>query len=363
MSDPRPTTYAVLMAGGSGTRFWPASRRSRPKQYLAIGGDQPLLRQTFLRLEGLVDAEHTLVVSAAGQEELVRACLPELPERNLLFEPVARNTAPCVAYAALEIARRDPHAVQLVMPADHVISPPEKLRATLAAGAALAASSGALVTFGIRPTYPATGFGYIEQGDTAPAQDGHAVHRVARFVEKPDKETAERFLATERFLWNAGIFAWTGEAILAAYERHAPDTTGPLAPAIGDPAQLEQVYPTLPARPVDVAILEKAEQVLTVPIEYAWNDVGSWAALAELGPPSEDGNWTSLTSGAELATEDAGGCVVHAEGDELIALVGVQDLIVVRAGDATLVCPRDRAQDVKKIVEQLQRRPGGERRL
>lgn len=360
---PDPSLFAVLMAGGSGTRFWPASRKARPKQYLAIGGEQPLLRQTFTRLEGLVEPERVLVVSAAGQEQAVRACLPELPEENLLFEPSARNTAACVALAAFETRRRDPNAVQVVMPADHVIEPPERLRATLQAGAAEARARGALVTFGIRPTHPATGFGYIEQGAAVGERDGHGIHQVSRFVEKPDRARAEQFLATGKFLWNAGIFAWTSEAILNAFERFEPGIWGPLGPAVGDPAQLGEVYPSLPAKPVDVAILERADNVLTLPIDYAWNDVGSWSALAELGPPNEDENWTALTGGAELIAEQSSGCITWAEGDELIALVGVKDLVVVRAGDATLVCPRDRAQDVKKIVERLARDRRGSQRL
>jgi mannose-1-phosphate guanylyltransferase len=293
----------------------------------------------------------------------VRACLPELAAENLLFEPAARNTAACCAYAALEIARREPDAVQLVMPADHVISPPEKLRATLAAGAELAATSGALVTFGIRPTHPATGFGYIEQGERAPDAQGHAVHEVARFVEKPDLERAESFLATGRFLWNAGIFAWTGKAILDAFERHAPDISQPLREVLGDPARLAEVYPKLPSRPVDVAILEQAERVLTLPIDYDWNDVGSWSALAEIAEPDTAGNWPSLTDGAELIAEDSAGNIAYAEGNELIALVGVQDLVVVRSGHITLVCPRDRAQDVKRIVERLAKSERGQRHL
>ncbi len=358
-----PSLFAVLMAGGSGTRFWPASRRARPKQYLAIGSEQPLLRQTFARLEGLVPAERVLVVSAAGQEDAVRSCLPELPEENLLFEPSARNTAACVALAALETQRRDPNAVQVVMPADHVIDPPEKLRATLRAGAEQARASGSLVTFGIRPDHPATGFGYIELGEAAGERGGHAVHRVSRFVEKPNRERAEQFLATGRFLWNAGIFAWTSRAILEAFEQFEPEISGPLGPAMGDAALLDSIYPQLPAKPVDVAILERAENVLTLPIDYAWNDVGSWSALAELGAPDSNGNWAALAGDSELIAEDAQGCIAWAEGDEVIALVGVKDLVVVRSGDATLVCPRDRAQDVKKIVEQLDRDRRGQRRL
>lgn len=355
----RSPLYAVVMAGGSGTRFWPASRKRRPKQFLPISAGRAMLAETCARLEGLVDWQHTLVVSAESQAELVRGCLPELPRENLLCEPCARNTAAAVALAAVEIERRAPEAVQLVLPADHVIAPTASFRASLAAAAEEARASQALLTFGIRPTFAATGYGYIECGEQLGERAGQPVLRVARFVEKPARAKAEEFLATGRFLWNAGIFAWSTRAILAAFERDAAAILAPLR-AARTAAQLAACYPKLPAQPVDIAILEKAPNVRTLPIDYTWNDVGSWAALPEIRRADEDGNFAFLSGGARLIAEQARGCVVYAEGAELIALVGVEDLVVVRAGGATLVCPRERAQDVKKIVERLEKERGEE---
>lgn len=344
--------YAIIMAGGSGTRFWPASRKARPKQYLPIHGSSPMLTQTFARLEGLVDAEHTLVVTAASQVEHVRACLPELAAENVLGEPEARNTAPCVGWAAHEVARRNPDAVQVVLPADHVIQPPEAFRRTVAAAAACAREEGALFTFGVRPDHPATGYGYIQTAERHGERDGIAIYSVARFVEKPDRERAEGFLAEGGFYWNAGIFVWSTRAILAAIERYVPPLHAGLQ-RLGSGEDLAEVYADLPAEPVDIAIMERAEDVRLLPIDYSWSDVGSWAALPGLSAPDAEGNWAALSRGAQLVTHDAKGCVAFAEGERVVALVGVEDLVVVAAGEATLVCPRDRAEEVKAIVEKL----------
>lgn len=351
--------YAVIMAGGSGTRFWPASRLARPKQYLPIvsgsgaGADAaPMIRQTWERLDGLVPPENVLVVTAAEQAPLVRESLPELPAGNLLAEPEARNTAPCVALAAFEVRSRDPDAVQVVLPADHLIRPADAFRQSVRAAAAEAATSGALLTFGIRPTRPATGYGYIQSGDVLAEHDGARVLRVKRFVEKPERRLAEEFLASGDFLWNAGIFVWTTEAILAAVAEHAPEIHAGLQ-RVAAGADLAEVYAGFEKLPVDVAILERAGNVRTIAIDYSWSDVGSWAALADISDADEQGNWAVLPGGARLVAEDASGCLAFAEGEQVIALVGVRDLVVVQAGNATLVCPRDRAQEVRRIVERL----------
>lgn len=347
-----PTTYAVVMAGGSGTRFWPASRKARPKQFLPISGGQPMLAETCARLAGLVPLERTLVVTAESQAELVRRTLPGLPRENVLCEPAARNTAPCVAFAAEEIARRAPDSLQIVLPADHVIRPLEAFQRTLRAALAAATREEALVIFGVRPDHPATGYGYIEAGATLAELDGEPLYAVKRFVEKPDRARAEQFLAAGTFLWNSGMFVWHTRAIRAALATHAPAIAAGFARLAAGEA-LERVYPQLPSVAIDVAVLEKAANVRMLPIGYGWNDVGSWSALPEVHAPDAQGNWRALSGGARLVAEDARGCVAYAEGDEVIALVGVRDLVVVRAGRATLVCPRERAQDVKKIVERL----------
>jgi mannose-1-phosphate guanylyltransferase len=349
-------TFAILMAGGSGTRFWPASRRARPKQYLPIGGKEALIAQTFARLAGLVASERTLVVTAKSQLDEVRRALPSLPCENILVEPVARNTAPCVAWAAHEIARREPDSLQIVLPADHVIRPIGAFQQSLRAALAEARASEALFTFGIRPSYPATGFGYIETGERASEREGIPVLRVKSFVEKPELEQAKALLARGNFLWNSGLFVWRTRAILDAIATHTPEIAQGLK-ELERGAALEQVYPALPSISVDRGILERAANVQVLPIDYFWSDIGSWEALPSVLEPDADGNF--VTGGGETLAKDAQGCVVYGESGQLTALIGVRDLIVVRSGNAILVCPRERAQEVKDLVERLQQGKNG----
>lgn len=348
----RPELFAVVMAGGSGTRFWPASRRARPKQFLPVWGGRAMIAETCARLAGLVPWERVLVVTAENQVELVRAALPELPRANILAEPAARNTAPCVAFAAAEVARRARDAVQIVLPSDHVIHPLPAFQETLTAAAEEAAAADALVIFGVQPDHPATGYGYIEAGARTGLRGPIPVHAVARFVEKPPRARAEEFLASKRYYWNSGMFVWRTSAIQAALRAHAPAIAQGFERVAAGEA-LARIYPTLPSIAIDVAVLEKAGNVRMLPIDYTWSDVGSWAALPGLHARDHDGNWPVLAGGARLVAEDTRGCLAYAEGEEVIALVGVRDLVVVRAGNATLVCPLERAQDVKRIVERL----------
>jgi mannose-1-phosphate guanylyltransferase len=344
--------HAVILAGGHGTRFWPASRRSLPKQFLPITGRESLTAQTAARLQGFVDIERTLVVTSIEHAELVREHLPRIPSENILAEPVGRNTAASVAWAALEIEKRDPDGAHVVLPSDHVIEPAEDFRRILAAAAREAAESRALVTLGIRPTSPATGYGYIECGDRLHSTGGAPVHGVLRFVEKPDRPRAETFLRSGKFLWNAGIFAWSTQAILSALREHTPDLVRALS-GIRSESERARVHAALPSVAVDVAILEKVSHVHVIPIEFTWSDVGSWAALSEVLVLDRDGNCTA--GGTRLLAEDARDCIVYGERGDITALIGVHDLVVVRSGKAVLVCPRDRAQDVKSIVARLER--------
>lgn len=345
--------FAVLLAGGLGTRFWPASRRSLPKQFLPIASRRTMIAETAARLKGLVPLERTLVITGSEHVARVRKTLSKLPPENILAEPIGRNTAAAIAWATLEIGRRVPDAVQVILPSDHVIRPVAKFRDAIAAAAAEAESADVLLTFGIRPTSPATGYGYIEAGVRASERDGLAVHGVARFVEKPDQARAQAFLASGRFFWNAGIFVWSTHSIAAALAQHAPATWMPLSRAFAErtPGAIERAYPLLPSESIDVAVLEKAQNVRVVPIDFQWSDVGSWAALAEVHPLDPHGN--CVAGGTRLVSEDAEGCIVYGKSGEVTALIGVKDLVVVRAGRATLVCPRDRAQDVKAIVARL----------
>jgi mannose-1-phosphate guanylyltransferase len=243
--------------------------------------------------------------------------------------------------------------VQVVLPADHAIEPAEAFRTSLRAAAAEAAENGTLVTLGIRPTRPATGYGYIEAGAEVSASGAHPVLAVTRFVEKPDQKRAQEFIDTGRFFWNGGIFVWRTDAILDAFRRHLPEVVEKLG-AARTASQIDAIYPRLPAQAVDVAILEKAaaeERVRMVPIDYSWSDIGSWNALGDVHPVDEHG--TCVAGGTALAAHDAAGCVVWGEPGTLTALVGVRDLIVVRAGNATLICPRERAEDVRRLVAEL----------
>ncbi|MFT7486273.1 MAG: mannose-1-phosphate guanylyltransferase [Candidatus Paceibacteria bacterium] len=353
--DSQPPTsegafYAVIMAGGSGTRFWPASRRSRPKQFLPIGSELPMITATAQRLEGLVPLERVLVVTSGDLAAQVTTCLPDLPPANVLVEPVGRNTAPCVALAALEIERRSPGAVQVVLPADHVIEPAEDFRASLRAAAQEARRASNLVTLGVRPTFPATGYGYIEQGAEVAQHGEFRAHRVERFVEKPELTRAQSFMEAGNFLWNAGIFVWESRTVIEALRKFAPEILEPLEQA-GRSTDLGDIFPGLPALPVDIAVMERAQNRSVLPIDYRWDDVGSWTSLPEVSEADEAGNCKSGQS--QVICEDARGNIVFGEAGTLTALIGVQDLVVVRSGDAVLVCPKDRAQDVKLIVERL----------
>ncbi|MFT5285512.1 MAG: mannose-1-phosphate guanylyltransferase [Planctomycetota bacterium] len=349
---PTQDLFAVIMAGGSGTRFWPASRIARPKQFLPISGEQSMIAETFARIEPMIPAERILVVTAGSQAELVREALPQLPHENVLCEPVARNTAPCVAWAAVEVARRSPNSIQVVLPADHVINPAESFRATVQAAAAEAAESDVLITLGIQPDSPHTGYGYIETAAKLNERAGIEVLEVKRFVEKPNLERAQEFLAQGGFYWNAGIFVWSTASILKAVEQHVPDLHAGLA-KITAGESVEEVYPTLPAEPIDVAVMERADNVRMLPINYTWNDVGSWAALPDVHKLDEDGNCVVTDETSRVISIDSKNCVSYAEKGRLIAMVGVEDLIVVQTEDATLVLPKSRAQEVKAIVDRL----------
>lgn len=344
--------FAVILAGGSGTRFWPASRKKLPKQFLSVAGTKSLIAETAARLGTLVPPERRLVVAGLEHVPLVKKALRNLPPENILAEPVGRNTAACVAWAALEVERRSSGAVHAVFPADHVIGPAATFRRTLEAAAEEARASGALVTFGIRPTFPATGYGYIEQKEALAKRGLSDVWAVRRFVEKPDRARAEQFLAAGTFLWNSGMFVWTTTAILGEMRRSVPELLRVLEKA-PDNATIARLYPSLPSVSVDVAVLEKAASVRVIPADFAWSDVGAWPALPETLPLDQHGN--CVAGGATLLSEDARGCVAYGKRGELITLLGVEDLIVVRAGDAVLVARKDRAQDVKKIVTRLER--------
>ncbi len=352
--------FPVVMAGGSGTRFWPLSRKDRPKQFLALAGDEPLLAATVGRLPPLARPRDTYVVCGPRHVAAARRMLKSLPAENFVVEPCARNTAPCVGLAALHVSRRDPRGMMAMLPADHHIARPKAFREALAAAAALA-ERGSIATIGIRPSRPETGYGYLKLGPRLAARGrarhGPPAHRVERFVEKPDVVTAARYLAEGDYLWNSGIFAFRADVILEEIRRAMPvlgEQLDAIQDALGTPAYsrtLKRVFPDCPSVSIDYGVMEKSSRIAVVPADFGWSDVGSFAALSDVRPTDHLGN---VAEGDALVL-DGRNDVVIAGGGRPVAVVGIEDVIVVDAGDAVLVCRRDRAQDVRKAVEELSR--------
>ena len=353
--------YPVVMAGGSGTRFWPLSRKNRPKQFLPLDGDEPMLAATVGRLPPLARIQDTFVVCGPNHAAAARRILPKLPKDNLLVEPCPRNTAPCVGLAALYVKAREPRGVMAMLPADHHISRPEAFRDALAAAAAVA-EMGSIATIGIRPHAPETGYGYLKLGARLPAT-GKArgpltPHKVERFVEKPDVVTAARYLAEGSYLWNSGIFVFRADVILDEI-RNAMPVLGELLQvldrALGTPAwarTLKRIFPDCPSTSIDYGVMEKSHRIAVVPADLGWSDVGSFAALSEVRRADDQRN---VTAGAALVI-DGKENVVLGHGRRPLAVVGLDGVVAVDAGDAILVVRRDRAQDVRKAVDELRRR-------
>ena len=345
--------HAVIMAGGRGTRFWPASRETRPKQFLAITGEKSLLQQTVDRILPLIPPEHIIVVTGEVCREETCRHLPELPAENIIAEPLGRNTAPCIGLAALFIRKKNPRGIMVVLPADHAVTNEDAFRGVITRAAAAAEPS--LVTIGIRPSLPETGFGYIERGEPAALSTDADIYRVAAFREKPDAETARSFLEKGTFYWNSGIFVWTIPVIMDAIAGNLPDLYGELLalePTLGtdgEAAAIRAAYERISPVSIDYGVMEKTPNVLIVTGDFGWNDLGSWDALAELAPKDERGN---VLRGTVVAV-DTNNALVLGRG-KLIALVGVEDIVVVEQDDAILVLKRGKSQDVRKVVDHLE---------
>lgn len=347
--------YPVILAGGSGERFWPLSRRHRPKQFLNFErGGRSLLQSTADRLTLITkEAECLLVVTAADHTAQVLEHLPDLPLENLLVEPLPRDTAAAVLYAALTIAREDPQAVMGVFPADHRIDNQEEFTRVLDLAVAHAAANDQLVTLGVQPRFPATGYGYIERGASVTDE----VFEVRRFTEKPDAATAAAFVETGNFFWNSGMFIWRVDVILQAFQSFVPELYGPLSAAVNVRGGPRRIYPELPRISVDYAILERARNVVVIPADLGWDDLGDWNALERL----LKGDGSNVAVGRHVGLDTDGAILYTTSGEDLIATIGLEDVVVVRAGDVTLVVRKDRTQDIKKVVSQLKLRPELER--
>lgn len=358
---PRPHLYPVILAGGSGTRFWPLSRHLYPKQLLRIIGEETLIQQTMRRVLGCAPPDRVLISTNAAQADSIRFQLGQWKDalrENFVIEPEGRNTAPAIALAALELVRRDQEAVMLVLPADHVIKGDRRFQAAVGLGSELAAE-GYLVTFGIRPVRPETGYGYIQPNARVRLAKRHGLtgHPVARFVEKPDAATAARYLKAGTYYWNSGIFMWRAATLLEEMARCQPALAramkkiGSLA-ATGDAGgRLARMYRRVPSISIDNGVMERSSRAAMIPVDFVWSDVGNWSSLEEVAPRDRPGN---VVSGNVI---DLGSrrSIVYAD-RRLVATIGLSDMVVVDTPDATLVCPKARSQDVKKVVEILKRR-------
>ena len=346
------TLYPVIMAGGSGTRFWPLSRRMRPKQFLPLASEKPLIVETADRLHGLARRRDVYVVCGKAHAAAVRRWVKGMPRENVLVEPVARNTAPAIALATIHIARRDPRAVIAVLPSDHHIAAVDAFRRQLESAASVAAD-GFIVTLGIRPSRADTGYGYIRLGESLGLAGG--ARKAAAFVEKPDAETARRYVASGEYLWNGGIFIFRSDVMREALRALAPELSAGIeriAAAFGKrsyTATLAREFPKLPSISIDYAVAEKASNIAVVPGQFGWSDVGSFAAIPEVRPVDSEGN---VVSGRRSFALDSRDCVVLG-GDRVVAVVGMTGVVVVDAGDAVLVVPKERSQDVRKAVDAL----------
>lgn len=353
--------HAVIMAGGSGTRFWPASRKLQPKQLLALSGDRTMIQATLDRLGDAVPKDQQWIITNEILVDAIREQLPNLPQQNVIGEPCKRDTAPCVGLAAAIIEQSDPEGTMVVMPSDHVIAAPEKFQAAIKAGEQLIDEDPTrIVTFGIKPNYPAESFGYIQRDDDNAIENrsGSSAFAVKQFREKPDRSTAESYVESGKFYWNSGIFLWKAKTISEALSKNAPQMGGHLqriANAIGTSEfndVLTREFTAIEGTSIDYAVMEKYDNVVVIEAPFPWDDVGSWQALSRLHAPDGDHN-TVVGSHVGIDTE---GCIVMTQPDHTVVTIDVKDLIVVQTADATLVAPKAAEERVREAVQALQDR-------
>jgi len=340
---------ALIMAGGVGTRFWPLSRQTNPKQFLNIISKESMIQMTVKRLYPKIKFEDIYVVTAGSQAELTKKHLPELPSVNIIIEPFGMNTAPCIALSAQYLARKyDKHEKMIILPADHLIALNDDFLASLDIGED-AAGADNLVTFGIKPNYPATGYGYIEAGK----EIDNNKFTVIQFKEKPNLETAEQFINSGNFFWNSGMFMWKIETILNAFKAYLPKVAEVLEKIDkrwnkdGLSADISPEYALMPKIPVDIGIMEQAEKRVVIPVDYGWSDVGSWKALYDIASKDKNNNVINCDN----QTIDS--CNNYVNSKKFVALIGIENLVVVESDDALLIVQKDRSEDVKNIVEKL----------
>lgn len=348
----------LIMAGGAGTRFWPKSRERRPKQLLPIVGAGTMLQNTVQRLLPMVPAENIFVISNQVQYPGIVEQLPQLPVENIIVEPRPKNTAACIGLGAILLQQRDPNEVMVVLPADHLIDDDGIFQETLLNASQIAAEEDVLITIGIQPTYPATGYGYIQFSDSKISVGQATAYRVKTFAEKPNLDTARSFLDSGDFLWNSGIFVWRLPVIMAQLEEHLPhhyDGLREISRYLGTPEQnaiIDRVYQQIKSISIDYGVMEKAKNVVVLRGQFHWNDLGSWDEVYKLLPKDQEYN---ATNGTQHVLLDSNGCLIDVPG-KTVAAVGLKDLMIVETEDALLLCPRSRAQEVKDLVELIKRR-------
>jgi mannose-1-phosphate guanylyltransferase len=352
--------YALIMAGGFGTRLWPLSRRDRPKQSLTLVGGRTMFEHAVDRITPLLQPEQVFVVTGAEHVASLAAQAPDLPPENFIVEPVGRGTAPAIGLGAIHLRRQDPEAIMAVLTADHFVVDAATFRQVLTA-AAQVAELGYLITLGIKPSFPSTGYGYIKQGQSLNAVEGFLVFQAERFTEKPSLETALHMVESGEYSWNSGMFIWHVDRILEEFQRQMPDFYVQLAEieatlgTSGYDATLGRVWPQVVKQTIDYGVMEGAEDVAVIPVDIGWSDVGSWTSVSGLLPADEDGN-TIVGPHVGIDTRDT----LVIGGNRLVATIGLEGMVIVDTEDALLVCPREREQEVREIVRRLERERRGE---
>jgi len=345
--------YHVILAGGSGSRFWPKSRKNTPKQLLKILGDETMIRMTYNRLLKIADVDKILIVASKHLSELIQKDIPEFPENNYIIEPSGKNTAPAIGLAALNIFKRDSNAIMGVYPADHLIIGDSKFKSIIARACKMVKKKSALITIGIKPTYPATGYGYI-QYDARKKMDVKGIYKVKTFAEKPEKETADKFVKSGEFLWNGGMFVWKAEIILLEMKTfmcELHDSLDAIYDSLGTPQYetvLDREWELVQPESIDYGILEKAKNVYTIEADFQWNDLGSWYSLFNVLTKN---NQTNYHDGDVISVQSENNLIISP--NRLTAVVGVKDMVIINLDDATLIVPHAKSEGVKDIVNML----------
>lgn len=351
--------YVAIMAGGIGSRFWPMSRTAYPKQFLDIlHSGKTLIQQTYDRYKKLVPEENIFIITSAEYSSIVKEQLPKVKPENILGEPSRKNTAPCVAYISFKLIKKDPNATLVVAPADHLVTETNEFIKTSKKAIDFVNHINAFVTLGIKPTYPNTGYGYIQHDTTAAAPD---IYKVKTFTEKPNSELAQTFIASGDFLWNAGIFIWKVKNIINAFEKYLPEMYEVFAAekekfnTEEERQAIEQIYPLCTNISIDFGIMEKADNVYIIPSSFGWSDLGTWNSAWENMDRDYLGN---AVAGKNVMVVDSTKCMVHAEDSKLLVLQGLDDFIIVDTKDALLICKKDKEQEIREFVAEIKRNKG-----